>query len=75
VKTRELDGEICLGKLATVAPKQRKRPITSPQHLPFLQPTPIPSAVLSRSSAKSFEDARYYLFEEALGTSKGRSVN
>jgi hypothetical protein len=60
-------------KLATVAPKQRKRPITSPQ--PFLQPTPIPSAVLSRSSAKSFEDARYYLFEEALGTSKGRSVN
>jgi hypothetical protein len=57
-------------KLATVAPKQRKRPITSPQ--PFLQPTPIPSAVLS---AKSFEDARYYLFEEALGTSKGRSVN
>jgi hypothetical protein len=58
VKTKKLDEfvlyktvtnqvKICLGRLATIAPKQRKRPISSPQHLPFLQPTPIPSAMAS----------------------------
>jgi hypothetical protein len=70
-----------LGRNTTIAPKQRKRPITSPQHLLscnpllfLLQWLLLPTTLL-RSSAKSFEDARCFLFEDVLGTSKERSVS
>jgi hypothetical protein len=69
-----------LGRLATIANIERGLSLLlniclSCNPLLFLLQCLHLPTTLSRSSAKSFEDAGYFLFEEALRTSKGRSVN